>query len=319
MGKSVNQAKQLFVATAYDNAAKDPGTIYAKVSANGEDMILKYVNAKGENVGSGVIPVNNIMHVTSASAESQREKLKQWEVTLNPSINKGKPKAGENYVLSVSVANYYDNSDVNKYGKTAAAHAYEDSTASDIYKQLAIGTANNFSKELDKPIKVFLGETEIKPGTKVEDIEDVTATSLIIKECEPYWYRNAFDFKRYSIVVKCGDVDFCGKLPWAKIEESETDEYIGNGKKTAELEDFCLTLSSDFQHRVCTTPLSPLTMVDPTKEYNYMQIHYCHIGSNETPQRSEKDIVIVSEDAGVLNSIIGEINTATGKSYPEIS
>lgn len=319
MGKSVNQAKQLFVATAYSNTAKDPGSIYAKVSANGEDMILKYINAKGENVGSGIIPVDNIMYVTSASAESQREMLKQWEVTLNPGVNKGKPKPGENYVLSVSVANYFDNSDVNKYGKTTAAHAYDGTLASDIYKQLAIGTANNFAKELDKPIKVFIGDTEIVPGTKIEDLEDVTATSVIIKENESYWYRNAFDYKRYSIIVKCGDVDVSGKLPWAKIEETETSEYIGNGKKTAELEDFCLTLSSDFQQRVCTTPLSPLTMVDPTKEYNYMQIHYCHIGSNETPQRSEKDIVIVSEDAGVLNSIIGEINTATGKSYPTIS
>ncbi len=31
-------------------------------------------------------------------------------------------------------------------------------------------------------------------------------------------------------------------------------------------------------------------MVDPTKEYDYVQIHYSYIGSNESCQKSEKDL-----------------------------
>lgn len=322
MGKSFNQAKQLFVATSYNSnidTATTPGTIFAKKSANGEDIILKYINAKGEHVGSGVIPVANIMHVTSKSAEAERKYLKKWTVVFNPAVNSGAPKAGENYILNVSVGSYFDNSDVNNYFKNAGAHAYQGTNASSIYKQLAIGIANNFSKEIDKPLKVFIGSTEIKPGMKESDIKE-SASAIIIKEAEPYWSRNAFDFNRYDIKIESTDVEAGGgKLPWANITETEsTTEYIGNGKVTAELEDMCLSLSSDFQKPVISTPLSPKTMVDPDKEYNYLQIHWCYIGSGMDSQRSEKDIVIVSETASVLNSIIGEINTATGKNYKTI-
>ena len=319
MGKSVNQAKQLFVAKSYaeiTDSAKAVGQIYAKQSADKEDLILKYVNVKGEQVGSGIIPVANILHVKAASAESQREYLKEWEVTVSDKVNSGNLKADVNYTLSINIGNYLDNSDVNKYNKVVGVHAYDDMTKSDFYKQLAMDVAKNFSKEIDKPLKVFIGTTEIEPNTTEEDLEDLTATSIIIKEAEPYWYRNSFDLKRYDIHVESGDVDISGKRPWATIEETvSTTNYIGDGKKTAELEDFCMTLSSDWAHKGFTTPLSPETMVDPTQEYNYLNIHWCYVGNNESPQKSEKDIVVVSTEKSVINSIISAINTATGKSY----
>ena len=53
-------------------------------------------------------------------------------------------------------------------------------------------------------------------------------------------------------------------------------------------------------------------MVDPTKEYHTLDIHYAYVGANESVQKSEKDITIVCADLSEMNKIIGAFNTATG-------
>ena len=63
-------------------------------------------------------------------------------------------------------------------------------------------------------------------------------------------------------------------------------------------------------------------MVDPTLEYNTIDIHYAYVGSNESVQKSEKDITIVVPKVGennatankLTNDIIAAINTASGLS-----
>ena len=203
-------------------------------------------------------------------------------------------------------------------------------SAASFYKKLAISIAKNFSREPDKPIKVFIGSDEITPETKEADIS--TATSVIIQEAEPYWKRGSFTFARYKIKVGSGTVNVSGdEVQWASIAQAESQtEYFGNGKKTAELEDYAMSMSSDFFIKGKTWALSPEVMVDPEKEYNYLQIHYCHIGSGESPQKSEKDIVVVAQNAieddetsidgkSIINSIVSAINSATGKSYGTLS
>ena len=63
-------------------------------------------------------------------------------------------------------------------------------------------------------------------------------------------------------------------------------------------------------------------LVDPTLEYNTIDIHYAYVGSNESVQKSEKDITIVVPKVGednatankLTNDIIAAINTASGLS-----
>lgn len=322
MGKTFNQAKTMFVASAYGNpsgVSATIGTIQAKTSGDGCDLILKYKGKGGNLKSSDVIAVKDILWVTSKSATAEREYIKKWTITLDSNVNSGNIIVGENYLLKVSVAGYFDPSDQNEYFKSAAVHGFDGMTVSDLYKKMAISLAKNFSREIDKPIKVFIGDTEIKPETKEDDISG-SATSIIIKEAEPYWKNNSFDFSRYRIYVASGTVTVSGdEIPWATITEEDDDTYIGNGKKTIELENACFALASDFYKYGVHTPLSPDNMVDPTKEYNYLQIHYCFVEGGTNPQRSEKDIVVVSETASVLNSIIEEINSATGKSFATIT
>lgn len=320
MGLSLNQAKQLFVAYNYETKLTDDskaGTITAKSS--GEDIILKFVNAKGQPIRSDIMPICNIMYANVCKAEDQREYMKSWELKLKTDINKGKVVSGEDYIVNVKVDNYYDNSDNNSYIGFGAVHGFEGMSTSDFYVKMAISLATNFSRLPDVPITVWIGSTQITPSTKEDDWKDKTATSIIIKECQAYWARNSFQYSRYRIGVS--DVAITvekADVSWANITETTSKtEFVGNGMKTCDLEDFVLSLHGDY-HLGYTYPLSSMPMANPDKEYNYLTIHYFYAGGNENPQRSEKDIVVVSDDVSVINSIVGVINSATGKSFPTI-
>ena len=101
----------------------------------------------------------------------------------------------------------------------------------------------------------------------------------------------------------------------------EEDGVVGAGeiadpqecKKIADLEYFCMGERGDQYRGIGWPNIIPTKyMVDPTKEYATLDIHYAYVGANESVQKSEKDITIVCADTTVLNGIIGAINTATG-------
>jgi hypothetical protein len=57
-------------------------------------------------------------------------------------------------------------------------------------------------------------------------------------------------------------------------------------------------------------------MVDPTKQYHVLEIHYAFTDTGVNSYRTEKEITVVAEASAdgktALNSLIGAINTATG-------
>ena len=72
--------------------------------------------------------------------------------------------------------------------------------------------------------------------------------------------------------------------------------YIKNGKIAAELEYFAMGERAD-QYRLHNWPNYVPTdyIVDPTKEYDIISIHFAYTGSNHAVQKSEKDITILCE------------------------
>jgi hypothetical protein len=55
-------------------------------------------------------------------------------------------------------------------------------------------------------------------------------------------------------------------------------------------------------------------LVDPSKEYNVLELHYAFTDTGVNSYRSEKDITIVAEDKAQLNALIGAINSEAGLS-----
>jgi hypothetical protein len=94
---------------------------------------------------------------------------------------------------------------------------------------------------------------------------------------------------------------------------------VGNGYNIADLEYFCMGERGD-QYRLAGWPNYIHTdyLVDPTAQYDVLEIHYGFTDTGVNSYRTEKEITIVAEDADVLNDIIGAINTASGLSIPTL-
>jgi hypothetical protein len=97
-------------------------------------------------------------------------------------------------------------------------------------------------------------------------------------------------------------------------------DAIGNGKKIADLEWFCRGERED-QYRMMGYPnyIPTNYLVDPSLDYNVLELHYGFTDEGVSYYRSEKDITIVAEDASVLNSLIGAINSAAGLEVATLS
>jgi hypothetical protein len=103
---------------------------------------------------------------------------------------------------------------------------------------------------------------------------------------------------------------------WGKVEKQDSENFVQNGKNIADLEYFCAGFRGD-EYRGMGYPnnIETTYLVDPSKKYDTLDIHYAYVGSNESVQKSEKDITIVCEDDGshtAMKALITKINSISG-------
>lgn len=316
---STNQVRQLYVATdvkegaAHVLATDTVGTIALKTDNAKSHMYFEYKGAGGL-VRSDLIDTDKVLYVKATPASALARPLKKAKVTLDATVNGGKPIVGQDYILRIVFRQYLGMSDEDQYQKYGMVHAHSDNV-SDFYKTLAISLAKNFSRELVPLLKFKIGNTEVTPNTKLEDIAG-NADSLVIEEVEQPWTLGIQEQVPVYFEVYPTTVTFNGdERVWGKVEMGDTGDAnaIKDGKLIADLEYFCLGERAD-QYRNIGWPNSipSKTLVDPTKEYHVLDIHYAYVGSNECVQKSEKDITIVSTDKADINTLIDAIETATG-------
>lgn len=346
---STNQVRQLYVATAVKSAhvlASDAaGSIAIKNDTAKNHLYFEYKGADNL-MRSDLIDIKNILYAKAIDADAMAHKLKAVTVTLDSEVNGGAPVAGQDYILRIAFKQYVGMSDEDQYFKYGMVHAYAGMDADEFYKVLALSLAKNFSREVVPLIKIEVhskaakskggfdsnGYMVVTPTTKDNDKRDATnpyyATDAIvtdidsirITEVEQPWRLGVmaqtpvyFTVQPTAIMVN-GD-----ERIWATVTEG-TNGTIGNGKKIADLEYFCMGERGDiykgvaFPHNIPTTYL-----VDPTKTYYTFDIHYAYVGNNESVQKSEKDITIVCSNKTEFNKIVTAFNTATGLTITTIS
>lgn len=315
---SVNQVNQLYVVTKQNNAASgkkvatiasaDPaGTIGVCESVDGWYRYFKYKNVLGDILATDRIKKGKVKWVSFTNATEMRKKLRVWTITMNSAVNGGNPVPGQDYILNFSFRNYFGMSDEDKYEKHASARAFT-TNPSDLLATLVVSLAKNFSREIDMPFKIEATvdgtATEITPLTKADSLTSVT--NIILTEKEQPWQlgrmkqtRPQFDLHFVPVVI-----DGLENYMWGNVAETESNSYIGNGKETADMEWFFKGERGD-QYRGKDWPLSistPATLLaDPTKEYNYMIVHFWDDIDNEGPQKSERDMTFVADSAGTVN------------------
>lgn len=321
---SDNQFRNLYVMKTYkasESALAAVGDTTLKVDTAKNSMYLVYKDTE-DNLTSDIIDLKNLLYVKSTKAADMARKLNSQSVTLNED-----PISGQDYVLNVEVRNFVALGDDSTHIKFGAVHAVKGMTKSDFYKAMAVNLAKNLSREPSPILNVSLnkynstGTTNTKVAVlvngKMQNLAALTSTetytSIIIDEVEQPWRRGVAQVEPVNFNTTCGTVLVDGNdVIWGTVEKEEGDP-INNGKQIADMEWFYHGTRGDI-YREATYPdnfdFKPL--VDETKAYSTLDIHFAYVGPGVEVAKSERTITVVCADAVELNKLITAIKTATG-------
>lgn len=333
---STNQARQLYVANALKSpdvlATAAAGSIAVKLDPAKSHLYFEYMGAGGVT-RSDLIDIKNILYAKATDADDLAYDLAKYKLTLDTTVNGGEPVVVQDYILRIAFRNYPRLSEEDQYFKYGMVHTVAGMTASDFYKTLALSLVKNFSREEQGLLKFYLetGGTDagIVAGTPTEVTKDTkessltgTYTGIVIEEAPQDWILGVMEQTPVNFTIQPDlIIDNGDERIWGVVKKVASTNSIPDGHKIADLEYFCMGERGDiyrmvgFPYVMCTKYL-----VDPDIKYNVIDIHYAYVGSNESVQKSEKDITIVVPKIGdnnsvsniLANSIISVINTATG-------
>lgn len=321
---SDNQFRNLYVMKTYkasESALEAVGDTTLKVDTAKNSMYLVYKDTE-DNLTSDIIDLKNLLYVKSTKAADMARKLNSQSVTLNED-----PISGQDYVLNVEVRNFVALGDDSTHIKFGAVHAVKGMTKSDFYKAMALNLAKNFSREVSPILNVSLnkynstGTTNTKVAVLVNGkmqnlaalISTETYTSIIIDEVEQPWRRGVAQVEPVNFNTTCGTVLVDGNdVIWGTVEKEEGDP-INNGKQIADMEWFYHGTRGDI-YREATYPdnFDFKSLVDETKAYSTLDIHFAYVGPGVEVAKSERTITVVCADVAELNKLITAIKTATG-------
>ena len=321
---SDNQFRNLYVMKTYkasESALAAVGDLTLKVDTAKSNVYLVYKDTE-DTITSDLISIKNLLYAKATKAADMARTLNSQSVTLNAD-----PISGQDYVLNVEVRNFVALGDDSTHIKFGAVHAVKGMTKSDFYKAMALNLAKNFSREVSPILNVSLnkynstGTTNTKVAVlvngKMQNLAALTSTetytSIIIDEVEQPWRRGVAQVEPVNFNTTCGTVLVDGNdVIWGTVEKEEGDP-INNGKQIADMEWFYHGTRGDI-YREATYPdnfdFKPL--VDETKAYSTLDIHFAYVGPGVEVAKSERTITVVCADAAELNKLITAIKTATG-------
>ena len=308
----------MYVAKAYKAAVADTdaaGTFGGvKVINDGlkKQLYFQYRGVDGLQ-RSDMIQLDNLNYAKPVAAADMAIPMRKVEITLDSAVAGGVPVSGQEYILRIEFHNWCGAGEDTKYFKDIAVHATSTMTASDFYKALLKAANMSFSREVNA-----IAESNPYLAFSVDD--PTTATKFIIEEKPQPWSLGVEAQERVEFNVQPTTVYVGGEdVIWGIATEATPTTTLGNGKKIADLEWFCMGERGD-QYRMMGYPnyIPTVYLVDPSLNYNVLELHYGFTDEGVSSYRSEKDITIVASDVTVLNGIIGAINTATGLSIPTL-
>lgn len=327
---SINQVRQLYVAKELKIgdtllAADKTGTILPKTDAAKTTLYLQYMSPAGI-VSSDKINIANVMYAKATDASAMAHKLARYELTLDADVSTT-PVAGQEYILRLAFRHYIGLGENDQQFKYGFVKVQGTMTASDFYKKMALSLFDNVKRDVTPLVNIYVATTSIEtPITDKTKEASLTGsyTKIVIEEVEQDWIlgRMSQAFMPFAVQPTTIIVDGDERI-WGKVNKVTPTKSVPNGHNIADLEYFCHGFRGD-EYRGMGYPNNLITeyLVDPTLEYNTIDIHYAYVDSNESVQKSEKDITIVVPKVGegnaaankLTNSIITAINTASGLS-----
>lgn len=315
---STRQNRQFYVANKLITGATalaNKGEMKVKSIGDIEKEVYFEILGPDTVLKSDYIQVKNIAAAKAIKAVDMETPMKKVLVTLDSSVNGGAPVVGQDYILRINLRQFYGMSDQDQYFKDAAVRAVKGMTAKQFYEAMEKALNLCFSREVGANAKS-------NPYLTFSS----SASGIVIEEKPQSWHLGTEAQERvYFDVIPTTVYDGTTDLIWGNVADQTATTKIGNGKKIADLEYFCLGERGD-QYRKIGWPndVETVGMVDPTKTYDVFEIHYAFTDTGVNSYKSEKDITIavptavkISADSGgadytAINDIIGAFNTATG-------
>ena len=327
MNITTNQNRQLYVANnGYVSNSTDAGTISKVAKTPEHELYFIFQGAKGP-LKSDFIQLKNLDTIKKVSATDMVVPLKKVKVTLDSNVNGGNPVSGQDYELKIHLPGFYTDTAIEDYYKYGIVHATAAMAADkkEFYKAMVKSLNANFSREVNATAtsNPYL---EFSAGTPASE------DGIYITAKEPVWtlgteQQRMIDFEALPQTIYTGGDDLVGGTVTDQTATKATavvgTTAIGNGKKIADLEYFCMGERGD-QYRNMGWPnvIETTYLVDPTKQYDVLELHFAFTDTGVNSYRSEKDITIVAPyDAtggnaaakhAKMNLVIGAINSAYG-------
>lgn len=302
---SVNQASHLYVVNTVLTTGKVTeesavGTI--KVNSDGDNIYFTY-RGEGGLLRSDLVSIKDIMDIRAIEASKMDTKFRSANITLNPEVS-STPVIGQDYIVRIK---YSVGSIDNQYLKYGIVHAYDGMSADNLYTALVESLNNNFKRE-SEPVFTF---KKISNGIE-------------ITETEPKWVLGTYPQRPIEFEVS---VDTITKKntdgttiegAWGKVTYGKSSDGYPNSKKIADLEWFCMGERGDQYKNYGwpnVIPTKYTVNAESTNGYDVINIHYAYVGSNESVQKSEKDMIFVGEStaAGVAGKAIRDLAAEINK------
>ena len=326
---STNQVRQLYVALANGHLT-NAGDIKVNKTTDGKQLYFTYVGALGDTMRSDLIDVDKITSITIKKASDMAKKRVCHLVTLDSTINSGNPVTGQDYILRLLFRQYVGMSEANTMNKYGEVHINTDMSASDFYKKMAISIVQNCSKDINNLVEVELQTSSstvpVSVTTREADL-DGTYTGILIYEGKLVWRLGRVSQGTIPFECQFVDIVYNGEeVEWGKTSlVPAKDKVLPQGELIADLEYFCMGERGDiYRNMGWPNAIETKYLVDPTKLYNIITIHYHYEGTGLSSDKSEKDIQIAAvassaTDYTLANAILGEIKTITGSTVAALS
>lgn len=321
---SVNQVHQMYVAESLSESshestvtsASNAKAIGVNTYGAGNDKQFAFIYKGADTVlTSDLIPVKNLDRVEVFKADALGTKMRKVKVVLDSTINSGNPVAGQDYILGIQFKNFFSAGDDSTYYKDAAVHVTSamEADKKEFYKAMVAALNMAFSRE-DGATATSNPYLAFSAGTAGSE------DGIYIEEKPQEWQLGTKKARRImfdvfpSLIYTGGD-----DVIWGTSSDLTPTTTVGDGQKIADLEWFCMGERGDQYRNVGWPNVIPTTyMVDPTKNYSLIELHYAFTDTGVNSYRTEKEITIAVPDGTgaskytVINGIIDEIENATG-------
>lgn len=309
---SVNQVRHLFVANeVVDTTPTTKGQVKVCEDVKHGVVFLQYMG-EGGLLTSDYIKKDQVLSLTNTTGASARVNLKEALLTLSEPL-----EAGQDYIVDIMIQNYIAMADESTLVKFGAVHATSTMTESEFYVAMAKSFARNFSRDINKFFKFYLTtassyeEVTVNSAhigtayTGIKIVEQPQTDSYVVGEygvttvnfsVVPHTILSNGDEVNPFVVKENGTVAITDKVS----RTGDTVTYIGNGYEIADTEYFCMGERGDM-YRQMGYPRTIRTkyMVEPTQEYDVLDLAFYFVGRGIDAQKSEKLLTVVGNTATI--------------------